>query len=134
MESEYLRIAIQYYVAGRSAAFGGFMPVAGNLFHHAIEMLLKYSLLAHCSADQLRNKFRHHLKRLWKEFKSETGGTAFSQYDQIIAKLDKMEDLRYPKKGYAFSSSSYIGTKLEPNRGTPHPQERPTRSWRLLPR
>jgi hypothetical protein len=38
-------LATQYYVAGRLAARGGLVPVHGNLFHHAIEMYLKATLV-----------------------------------------------------------------------------------------
>lgn len=55
MENQYLSIAIQYYIAGRSAVFAGSMPVAGNLFHHAIEMFLKFLLLPHHSPQDLKD-------------------------------------------------------------------------------
>ena len=45
LASEYLRLALQYYIAGRSAYFALSWPVAGNLLHHAVEMLLKYLLV-----------------------------------------------------------------------------------------
>ena len=41
---EFFRTAGQYYVAGRYAAFAGFIPVTGNLLHHAIELFLKGGL------------------------------------------------------------------------------------------
>jgi len=56
MKDQYLTIAIQYYVAGRSASLANFMPVAGNLFHHAVEMLLKCFLLDSYSAIQLKGR------------------------------------------------------------------------------
>jgi hypothetical protein len=37
---EFFKFGSQYYVAGRYRMFAGFMPVAANLHHHAIEMLL----------------------------------------------------------------------------------------------
>ena len=47
----YLRIAIQYYVVGRHAALRGQMPVAGNVVHHAVEMLLKRHFVATFTID-----------------------------------------------------------------------------------
>lgn len=41
LSSRFLDLALQYHVAGRSAYFAFSMPIAGNLLHHAIEMLLK---------------------------------------------------------------------------------------------
>ncbi len=69
MKDEYLNIAIQYYVAGRSAIFAGSIPVAGNLVHHAFEMLLKYLLLSSFSTRQLKKEFGHNLNKLWRAFK-----------------------------------------------------------------
>jgi hypothetical protein len=40
----FFKTGSQYYIAGRFAAFAWFHPVAGNLFHHAIEMYLKGAL------------------------------------------------------------------------------------------
>ena len=98
-----LGIAIQYYVAGRSATFAGSMPVAGNLFHHAIEMLVKYFLLEHYSASQLKSQFGHDLKKLWCAFKKDLANEpALARFDGLVSELNKIEDLRYPKKGYVF--------------------------------
>jgi hypothetical protein len=41
----YFRYATDYYVAARFAFFARSMPTAGNLFHHAVELYLKGSLL-----------------------------------------------------------------------------------------
>ena len=77
MEDQYITIAIQYYVAGRSACFAGFMPVGGNLFHHAVEMLLKHFLLKCYSATQLKDRFGHNLKKLWGAFKQVANDPAW---------------------------------------------------------
>jgi hypothetical protein len=102
LDREFLRIALQYYVAGRSAAFALAMPVAGNLFHHAVEMLLKSYLLAQHSPDDLTKKYRHNLKRLWRDFKSRHGGGVVTRFDPVISALDRLEDLRYPQRSYTF--------------------------------
>ena len=103
MENQYLTIAIQYYVAGRSASLAGFIPVAGNLFHHAIEMLLKCFLLRYYSASQLKGRFGHDLKKLWRAFKEVANDPTLAKFDGHVSAMNKFEDLRYPRKGYGFS-------------------------------
>jgi hypothetical protein len=44
-ERQFVSASIQYYVAARGSAIAGFMPVSGNLFHHAFEMLLKTGII-----------------------------------------------------------------------------------------
>lgn len=102
MDDQYLTIGVQYYVVARSASFGYLIPVAGNLFHHAIEMFLKFLLLKYYSPGWLWREFMHDLKKLWKEYKSRTNDASLAQYDDLISSLDKIEELRYPKKGYQF--------------------------------
>jgi hypothetical protein len=41
---EFFKMAGQYYVVGRFAAFAGLIPITGNLLHHAVEMFLKGGL------------------------------------------------------------------------------------------
>jgi hypothetical protein len=113
MDYQYLKIAIQYYVAGRSATFAGSIPVAGNLFHHAVEMLLKYFLLKHYTAAKLKADFRHDLKKLWREFKKLANKPVLARFDRLVSELNKIEDLRYPGKGYSFI--------MEPRKG-PRPR------------
>jgi hypothetical protein len=100
VNDQYLKIGIQYYVAGRSATFACFAPVAGNLFHHAIEMLLKCFLLQRYSAQQLKSRFGHDLEPLWTEFKREAKDSMLDRFDTLVSALNKMEDLRYPGKRY----------------------------------
>lgn len=102
MDDQYLTIGFQYYVAARSTSFGYFIPVAGNLFHHAIEMFLKFLLLKHYSPEQLWTDFGHDLKKLWKEYKLRINNSDLNQYDKLIGSLNKIEDLRYPERGYQF--------------------------------
>jgi len=54
---EYLKITMQYYVAGRSAVFAA--PVAGNLFHHGVEMacLCRWPQLPPQASNDLCDKF-----------------------------------------------------------------------------
>jgi hypothetical protein len=108
MDHQYLKIAIQYYIAGRSATFAYSLPVAGNLFHHAMEMLLKFLLIKHSyQPDIMKNKFGHDLNKLWNEVKSILKDKTLDKFDELISQLNEFEDLRYPGKGYAVSISIY---------------------------
>ena len=42
---QFVAAGVQYYIAARGAALAGLMPVSGNLFHHAFEMLLKAGII-----------------------------------------------------------------------------------------
>jgi hypothetical protein len=87
---------LQYYVAGRSAFFAGCNSVAANLLHHAVEMCLKGGLSkAGLTLTEL-TKLRHHLPKIWKKFKQQTGVTKLNQLDGVVAALHKYEELRYP--------------------------------------
>ena len=44
----FYRTALEYYVAARASLFCGCASVPGNLFHHAVEMLLKGLLFEPC--------------------------------------------------------------------------------------
>ncbi len=86
-----------------------FWPVAGNLFHHAVEMFLKFLLLKTYSEEELRDSFRHNLRRLWKEYKRVNSGDHLGKYDQLVSTINRMEDLRYPRSGYVFSIDLQAG-------------------------
>jgi len=103
MDHKYLDIAMQYYVAARSATIARLMPVAGNLFHHAVEMLLKAFLRDRLSASQLKQNFNHDLKKLWREFKRIANDHGLTKFDNLVTELHAVEDLRYPGRGYSFS-------------------------------
>src|SRR5439155_19066176 len=51
--------ATQYYVVGRMAARAGFLPVYGNLLHHAVEMYVKAALIGVVSLENLKRKYIH---------------------------------------------------------------------------
>jgi hypothetical protein len=73
--------AAQYYVLGRYAVFCCYLPTAGNLFHHAVEFMLKYRLLDQYSERDLRKPpFGHGLLRLSKEFKLLVGDRTLGRY------------------------------------------------------
>ncbi len=102
----YFDLGTQYYIAARYSAFAGFLPVSGNLFHHAIEMFLKGHLASKRGSEDLK-RLGHQLRELWKHFKLEISDESLDRYDTIVAELDKFESIRYPdnivKKGMSAS-------------------------------
>jgi hypothetical protein len=94
-DDELLRLGSQYYVVGRCAALAGQLPVCGNLFHHAVEMMLKARLSQKCSAKELR-AISHSLPKAWTKFKEEFPEAELSRFDNVIAELDPFERVRYP--------------------------------------
>jgi hypothetical protein len=96
---DFFTIAGQYYVAGRYAAFAGFMPVAGNLLHHAVEMYLKGGLSNKgYSRDVLKNDLGHKLPKIWTEFKMTYNGPALKKFNRVTSSLHLFEGIRYPGK------------------------------------
>jgi len=87
----------QYYVAARFAVTAGLVPVAGNLFHHAIEMCLKGELAKRLDEGQRRN-IGHKLTKLWSTFKKQMAAEdSLASFDPVIEQLSKFEDIRYPE-------------------------------------
>ena len=52
---EFGRLGAHYYIAGRFAFFSAFIPVAGNLLHHAVEMFLKGALIRTLALEKLQS-------------------------------------------------------------------------------
>jgi hypothetical protein len=133
--------AIQYYVSARSAAIMDLSPVAVNLYHHAVEMLLKGHLTKSISLDDLKKKFRHNLVKTWNVFKSQIGED-LSSFDPIISDLHKFEDIRYPDKitkdgaviRFSWDPVPHQTVKLEGGYVPPHYQFAVTDADRLLAR
>jgi hypothetical protein len=95
---EFFRYGCQYYVAGRYGVFAGLIPVAANLHHHAIEMLLKGALSKKMTLEELKNKLGHKLEKTWNGFKAVANDLSLARFDQVIAELNKFEEIRYPDK------------------------------------
>jgi hypothetical protein len=95
---EFFKTACQYYVAGRYAAFAGFIPVTGNLLHHAVEMFLKGGLSKRglSLADLKKRELGHNLPNVWAKFKTTFNDPALDQFDDVISSLHRFEDIRYP--------------------------------------
>ena len=89
---EFVARAFQYYVVARHAVFCQFMPVAGNLFHHAVELFLKMGILLKFAENQLQKEvkrlkdgFGHDLTKLWDEFKKVQSDPSLSQFDSALS-------------------------------------------------
>ena len=98
-ELNFLDIAVQYYVAARSAVIAQLVPVCGNFYHHSIEAFLKAKLSQNLSLEEVKKKggkFGHELPKLWDAFKAEFLSENLSRFDNTIAAIQRFETLRYP--------------------------------------
>lgn len=84
----------------RFAAINGLF-IAPNLMHHAVELLIKYTLVKDVpewqrsdETTELR-KYGHRLSRLWKRYKKHVAPTDMSRFDRLIPDLDRWENIRY---------------------------------------
>jgi hypothetical protein len=92
----FFRIALEYYINGRSSLLSGLMFTTGSLFHHAVEMLLKGELVKTVSLDELKQKYGHSLPKCWAAFKALFPSEDLTEFDPMIAGLDRFEHIRYP--------------------------------------
>jgi hypothetical protein len=92
---EFTSLAVQYYVAARSAAWVPLLPVVGNLYHHAVEMSLKAGLSRKCTLQELKG-LGHKLITLWGAFKIHFPSPELPQFDATIADINEFEEIRYP--------------------------------------
>lgn len=93
--NDFLWLATQYYAAARWAILAGVGPVAGNLFHHALEFYLKADLSKTRSTRYLAMQ-GHNLKSLWKAFKRKHSSGSLDGFDGAVKALHKFERIRYP--------------------------------------
>jgi hypothetical protein len=111
----FVQTGSQYYVVARSAARSSLMPVAGNLFHHALESFMKSFLaLSVDLADLAEVPYRHDLPSIWSEFKKKFPTEDLTRFDNLIKSLHSFEEVRYPdrviKKGMIATLSWKKGT------------------------
>jgi hypothetical protein len=92
----FFNLGIQYYVVARFSAIAGLIPVSGNQYHHAVEMLLKGQLAKTESLEIIKRKYSHGLKRTWKDFKKLFPAEDMSPFDDLIRELARFERIRYP--------------------------------------
>lgn len=101
---DFVRVACQYYVTARFAMQAQCFPVCGNLFHHAVEMLLKGGLARKRKVSDLKD-MGHDLKKLWKAFKTDFPDDVLKRHDETISTLDKFEAIRYPDISHSIGMS-----------------------------
>lgn len=95
LQKLFVQNGLHYYVAARYATFAQLAPVCGNLFHHAVENLLKAHLCARVSTKELQRKLGHDLQLAWRMYKQSVGDPSLDQFDLAISDLDQFEDIRY---------------------------------------
>jgi len=93
----FFSLGSSYYVVARIAAQGFLMPITGNLYHHAIEMLLKGRLAKEMSSPDLK-ALGHDLAQLWEHFKVLAGLSSLGTFDPLILELQQHERIRYPER------------------------------------
>lgn len=114
----FLDLGTQYYAAARESARVGLTPVYGNLFHHALEMYLKAALVSLVPIDELKNKYKHNLRRLWDRLKVDKPD--LGEFDGVIADIDPFEDIRYPDRIVESGFICSINWEREPGFSPPH--------------
>lgn len=89
-----------YYVVARYS-IDAQRWVSGNLFHHAVEMMLKSGLRKKGKRLEELRRAGHRLTRLWRMYKSEYPDGALRRHDKTIKTLDRFEEIRYPNPDLA---------------------------------
>ena len=97
LKDAFFRTGAQYYVVGRFSAFASFLPITGNLFHHAVELFIK-GYFAPTTTPNERKAWGHNLKSIWSRFKGQVADPTLARFDATIAELHKFEDIRYPER------------------------------------
>jgi hypothetical protein len=92
----FFKVGLEYYVAGRAAAAAGLDLVAGNLLHHAVEMLLKGGLVQAKAPQLYKDRDGHPLLMAWVAVKTLHPAEELAGFDQVITDLDRFEKIRYP--------------------------------------
>ncbi len=94
---EYFSTATQYYVAARFAASAGLAPVAGALFHYAIEMYLK-AVLCRFLSERERRDVGHDLVALWEAVKARLSRPDLERFNRVVAEISRFWGVRYPDR------------------------------------
>lgn len=125
---QFYKIALEYYVGGRAALLSGNTLITGNLFHHAVEMLLKGHLSKTVPLTQLKDQKKrgHNISKLWTAFRDTVPSDDLTEFDTMIDDLDKFEKIRYPDDILAHGASITVGfvrrqpvTNMAPGRPEP---------------
>jgi len=128
-----VEFGLQYYIAGRYGLLTHFSPTCGNQLHHAMEFFLKACLARTDTWQQIleygyRQSYGHDLELLWAEFRRRNPDRTLAEHDEVIAGLNKFEEIRYPTdlvaKGGLLSISPGEVAPHERTRGSLTPEER----------
>lgn len=110
LRQEYFNAGIEYHISARFAAIAGFIPVSGNLAHHAVEMYLKGYLCRKLTENELR-RLGHSLRKIWRTFKQEVGDSTLATFDATISTMDRFERIRYPEEIARKGMTATVGFK-----------------------
>jgi hypothetical protein len=94
-DTHWINLGVQYYASARHAFICSFHPVAANLFHLAVELLLKAGLAQELSEKELQ-EIGHWLPKAWEKLKERANDSSLCAFDKTIAELDRWERVRYP--------------------------------------
>ena len=121
--SHFFGTGLQYYTAGRFSAFAGFIPVTGNLLHHAVEMMLKGHLSRKLTLAELK-RLSHSLAGVWAMFKQDIGASDLDELNPVVEALNRFEAIRYPDRIVSegmFGSISISGPPASMKNTEPQP-------------
>jgi hypothetical protein len=107
------RAGSDYYLAARFAMKAQRL-VQGNLFHAAVEMLLKSGLARKGHTEAELKGLGHSLDKLWQAFKTDYSDPALARHDTTVSSLDKFKDIRYPPD-HSFAVSLQWGEPTNPS-------------------
>jgi hypothetical protein len=112
----FLDLAFGYYLTGRFAALNQ-LNVAPILMHHAVELLIKFTLLKDIPESErsdatkaVATTYGHGLSRLWKEYERNVAPADVNRFGPVIDNLHRWELLRYG--GFPLGTSSVMGVGL----------------------
>jgi len=92
----FVSLGCEYYATARFAMHAQRSWVCGNLFHHAVETLLKAGLSKNGKSLSELERMVHRLKKLWRAYKADHPKADLERHNKTINRLDKFEDIRYP--------------------------------------
>ena len=131
LKFDFVQLGVEYYVCGRFAFLNLHPPLAGNLMHHAVEMLLKGILIETYTVDELKDNFHHRLTKLWSATKQVTQEGALANFDGLIMKLGRFERIRYPDRVVNEGATIQLGLRSGDDVNYPVSSSNPATSYQL---
>ncbi len=127
----FIENGIDYYVAARFAARAQLMPVCGNIYHHAVEMLLKGHLAQTLSLQEIE-RFRHNLPQLLNSYKATLPAATLAQFDPLISQLQAFEEFRYPDDIIEHGAQIVLMWEAPPDGLADIPSSEPPPAYKLV--